>query len=159
MKKNILFVTVISILLLAGCASVPIVSNTESDLAKRFIAPSLDKAGIYIYRKDTFFGAALKKNVWIDNECIGETARGVYFYHEVDGGKDHTISTESEFSPNDLVIYMKSGRLYFVKQFIKLGILIGGAGLEQIDEEIGMQEVFELDMAKKGICNGRLHLL
>ena len=46
-----------------------------------------------------------------------------------------------------------------MKQFIKLGILIGGAGLEQIDEEIGMQEVFELEMAKKGICNGRLHLL
>ena len=150
--KSVLLATVISISLLAGCASVPMGSNTESNLAKEFRLPAPDKAGIYIYRKDTVVGAALKKGVWIDKECIGETARGVFFYHEVDGDKDHTISTESEFSPNDLVIYMKSGMLYFVQQFIKMGLLVGGAGVEQKDEEIGKKEVSELNMATKGTC-------
>jgi len=128
-------------------------SDEKSDSAKQFNSPAPNKAGVYVYRKDTHFGAALKKSVWIDKECIGETAKGVFFYHEVDGDKEHTISTESEFSPNDLIIKMKSGMVYFVEQFIKFGLLVGGAGIEQKDEETGKKEMAELKMATKGTCD------
>lgn len=150
--KNVLLTTAISIFLLSGCASVPMESSKESNSAKQFNSPSPGKAGIYVYRIDTHKGAALKRSVLIDNECIGKTAKGVFFYHEVEGDKDHTISTESEFSPNDLVIYMKKGMLYFVEQYIKMGVFVGGAGLEQKGEEEGKEEVTKLNMAKKGDC-------
>ena len=112
----------------------------------------METAGVYVYRDNSHFGAALKKSVWIDGECVGETAKGVFFYQEVEGNKEHTLSTESEFSPNDLVLYLESGKLYFIRQFIKFGAFVGGAGLEQKDREEGMKEVSKLNLATKGEC-------
>ena len=150
--KKLLLAAVALTLILSGCASVEMESSEKSNLAKKFNSPSPNKAGVYVYRKDTHFGAALKKSVWIDKECIGETAKGVFFYQEVDGDKEHTISTESEFSANDLIIKVKSGVHYFIEQYIKLGLFVGGAGVEQKDEATGKKDLAELNMAKKGNC-------
>ncbi|MEW8296809.1 MAG: DUF2846 domain-containing protein [Candidatus Thiodiazotropha sp.] len=98
-------------------------------------------------------GGSLKKDVWIDGKCIGETAPGVFFYEEVAGDASHTISTESEFSPNELVLATVSGENYFIKQYIKIGVFVGGANLEQVDEETGRKEIMELGMATKGQCS------
>lgn len=150
--NKVLLAMVVSISLLSGCASVQMESSADSNKAKEFNSPGPNKAGVYVYRKDTHFGAALKKSVWLDNECIGETAKGVFFYHEVDGDKDHTVSTESEFSPNDLVVNMRSGMLYFFEQYLKMGLFVGGAGVEQKDATTGKNELAELNMATKGNC-------
>ena len=150
MKK--LLVVVAILLLVSGCATVPMGSDVETQQAKEVQAPSGDNSGIYLYRKDTVFGAALTKSIWIDGECIGDSAKGVFFYHEVEGDKDHTISTQSEFSPNDLIIHTKAGELYFVEQFIKMGVFVGGAGLEQKDPETGRKDISELKLAQKGEC-------
>ena len=152
MKFNYLLLAAL-ITLSYGCASVPMESGENSNLAKQFNTPSSSKAGVFVYRKDSQFGAALKKDVWIDRECIGETAKGVFFYHEVDGDEEHTISTESEFSPNDLVIFMKNGMHYFIEQYIKFGAFVGGAGIKEVDEAEGKKELTELRMAKKGVCS------
>lgn len=66
---------------------------------------------------------------------------------------EHKVSTESEFSPNDLLVNTESGKNYFVQQYIKLGVFVGGAGLELIDEEEGKKEVTKLQMAAKGNCS------
>ena len=42
---------------------------------------------------------------------------------------------------------------YFIRQYIKLGMFVGGAGLELVDEEKGKEEMSELDMAIKGTCS------
>jgi len=135
-----------------GCASVPMSSIEDSSKAKRFDPPSEGHAGFYIYRKDTVVGAALKKDVWIDGECIGETAKGIFFYEEVEGDKVHKVSTESEFSPNDLIVDTNSGNHYFINQYIKFGAFVGGANLELVSESEGKSEVASLKMAKKGSC-------
>jgi hypothetical protein len=98
-------------------------------------------------------GGALKKDIWVDGKCIGESAPYVFFYEEVEGDKSHKVSTESEFSPNDLIVKVKSGMHYFIRQYIKFGVFVGGAGLELVDEEKGKKEVSELDMATKGTCS------
>ena len=152
MKRKLL-PAAIALAFLSGCASVPMESEENSNFAKQFNSPSPDTAGIYVYRSNTAVGAALKKDVWIDKECIGETAKGVFFYHEVEGDKDHAISTESEFSPNDLIIKTETGELYFVEQFIKMGVFVGGAGVEQRDKETGKKVVSNLKLAKKGACS------
>ncbi len=140
------------LLALSGCASVPTVDTAISEQAKSFPAPEEGKAGIYVYRKDTIVGAALKKYVYIDGECIGETAPGVFFYHEVDANKEHTISTESEFSENHVTLFTDEGRHYFINQYIKIGVFVGGAGVELVDEALGKEEVIKTKMAKKGNC-------
>lgn len=148
-KASLAFVVV---LLLSACASVPMESAEKSAAAKQFNPPSSGNAGLYIYRSGSF-GAALKKDVWVDGQCIGETARNVFFYHEVPGDAEHKISTESEFSPNDLLLKAASGVNYFIRQYIKIGVFVGGAGLELVSDEIGKAAVKELELAQSGTCS------
>jgi hypothetical protein len=124
----------------------------ESAKAKEFKAPEAGNAGVYIYR-DSFVGQALKKDVWIDGKCVGESANKVFFYTQLPGGKSYKIDTESEFSPNTLEKMLIAGKNYFFRQFIKMGVFVGGAGLEEIPEEQGKQEVAQLEMAKAGNCS------
>ena len=138
--------------LAAGCASVPMESAERTTTAKKFNPPSEGSSGLYIYRPSSL-GGALKKDIWVDGKCIGESAPYVFFYEEVEGDKSHKVSTESEFSPNDLIVKVKSGMHYFIRQYIKFGVFVGGAALELVDEEKGKKEVSELDMATKGTCS------
>jgi hypothetical protein len=151
MKNKIILCSAL-LLGLSGCASVPTVDSAVSNQTKSFEAPKEGNSGIYIYREDSIVGAALKKYVYVDGECIGETAPGVFFYHEVKGNEDHKLSTESEFSENHLTIFTEEGRNYFVNQYIKVGVFVGGAGLELVDESKGKKEVLKVDMAVKGNC-------
>lgn len=150
--KKALIAAALATTILSGCASIPMESTEQSNMAKKFASPSNENAGLYIYRSG-ILGSALKKDVWVDDKCIGETAPNVFFYEEVAGNKEHKISTESEFSPNDVLLQTESGKNYFIRQYIKLGVLVGGAGLEVIDEESGKKEVQKLKMAKKGTCS------
>lgn len=151
MKLRIL-ATALMISIISGCASVPLEDSKTTNKAKEFSAPTNDKSGLYIYRSGSF-GGALKKDVWIDGECIGETAPNIFFYVELLGDKDYKVSTESEFSPNDLIVKVEAGKNYFVQQYIKFGAFVGGAGLELVDEEKGKKEVSKLKMAKQGKCS------
>ena len=141
-----------SICLLAGCTSVPMESKEQSEAAKKFAPPSAGHAGLYIFRSGSF-GGALKKDVWVDGNCIGESAPNVFFYQEVKGDKEVKIATESEFSPNDLLLKVSAGVNYFIRQYIKLGVFVGGAGLETVSEDEGKKEVSKLELAKKGTCS------
>jgi len=150
--KIVSVVMLTATLLISGCASVDMASKAESAKAKEFKLPNQGNAGVYVYR-DSFVGKALKKDVWIDGKCIGESAPDVFFYTEVEGGKNHTVDTESEFSPNTLELMFEAGKNYFIRQFIKIGVFVGGAGLEQIPEEQGKIAVAKLEMAKAGKCS------
>ena len=68
-------------LALVGCASVPMGDPKQDSAAKTFQVPA-DKAGIYVYRNETI-GAAVKMDVIIDGQNIGETAAKTFFYKEV----------------------------------------------------------------------------
>ena len=151
MFRSVSIIAVLAIVL-GGCASVPMESPEASNRAKQFSPPNKDKSGLYIYR-DSFVGKALKKDIWVDGKCIGESAPDTFFYEEVDGNQEHTISTESEFSPNDLVVNTDSGQIYFIRQYIKLGVFVGGAGRELVEREAGMDAVSKLELAKSGTCS------
>lgn len=102
---------------------------------------------MYIYRNSPI-GLASKRSLWA-NEClIGTTAPNVFFYTEVKGDTTHTIATQSEFSPNTIDLTVESGKNYFLRQYIKLGVLVYGANLEIIDEEKGKEDILKLKMAK-----------
>ncbi len=143
--KKLLFIA-LSILALGGCATVPMAS-TEADMkAKQFSTPPEGKSGLYIFR-DSFVGKALTKTIRIDDEIIGESAPDVFFYRLLTPGV-HKISTESEFSPNDLIIKMEPQKNYFVENYIKMGVFVGGADLKQVSESEGINRVNKLNLAK-----------
>jgi len=137
--------------LVTGCASVPMESKEASDQAKKFAPPSQGQAGLYIYRTSGV-GGALKKDITVDGKCIGESAPNVFFYEEAKGNQEHTIATESEFSPNEIKLSLESGINYFIRQYIKMGAFVGGANLEVVSESEGKEAIQNLEMAKKGTC-------
>ena len=145
-------ISMLVISLFSGCATVPMESKQHSSAAKEFNPPQEGYSGLYIYRLGGP-GTALKKDVWIDGECVGETAPNMFFYLEVEGDKEYVISTESEFSPNDLVVMAKSGEIYFVKQYIRLGVFVGGANLKLVDRSQGEKDVAKLELALQGNCS------
>ena len=146
-----LAVAAFAVVVLAGCASVPMESPERSAEAKKFAPPAEGNAGVYVYRLGGF-GSALTKSIWIDGKCIGKSAPSTFFYEEVKGNAEHTISTESEFSPNDLQLPTVAGTNYFVHQYIKMGVFVGGANLELVSEEEGKKQVAQIELAKKGDC-------
>lgn len=147
LKNTLILFTLLITSFLTGCASVPMASHEDDKLRKEFSSPSQGTAGLYIYRNSNF-GGALKKSVYLDDELIGETGPKTYFYQQITAGK-HTISTESEFGNNDLILNAVSGNNYFVRQYIKMGLFVGGANLEQVSEEVGRQGVLECNLAKQ----------
>jgi hypothetical protein len=151
MMKKIVFVVLLSALF-TGCASVKMESKEDSAKAKQFARPQAGNSGLYTYR-DSFVGKALKKDIWVNGKCVGESAPDVFFYTEVAGGKEYSISTESEFSPNAMTLLVEAGKNYFIRQYIKMGLLVGGAGLELIPEDQGKAAVAKLELAKSGTCS------
>jgi hypothetical protein len=109
-------------------------------------------AGLYIYR-DGGLGTALKKDVWVDDKCVGETAPNMFFYEEVKGGEEHKVCTESEFSPNDLMVKTESNENYFIKHYIKMGVFVGRANLKLVDDQEGKAAITKLELAKEGTCS------
>lgn len=121
-------------------------SSEEDNQRKQFSPPSQNMSGVYIFRNSSF-GAALKKMLYIDDQPIGASAINTYFYREVKPG-EHKLSTQTEFGNNDLTIKTESNKNYFVRQYIKMGAFVGGANLELVGEEEGKNGVRECKLAK-----------
>jgi hypothetical protein len=150
--NNKTLLVALSAFLIVGCASVPMESSQKTSDAKKFQPPADGKSGLYVYRYGSF-GGALKKDVWVDGKCLGETAPNVFFFQEVSANQEHKISTESEFSPNDLLLKTESGKNYFIQQYIKFGVAVGGAGLKLVDEAEGQKQISGLGLASQGHCS------
>ncbi|WP_043309362.1 DUF2846 domain-containing protein [Pseudomonas sp. ML96] len=146
MSKKMMGAAALGIALLSGCASVPMESSEKDQALKAFPTPPQDQAGLYIFR-DSSLGPALKKTVTVDGEVIGETAINTYFYRTVTPGQ-HVLATESEFSDNTLTLNAEAGKNHYVRQYIKLGVFVGGANLEQVSETEGRKAVLETELAR-----------
>lgn len=146
LRKMGISAAMVSVVLLSGCASVPMAPKDMDMARKAFAVPASQSAGLYIYR-DSMLGAALKKTLYLDGQVIGETASKTYFYKEVAPGK-HTISTESEFGNNDVSLDTEAGKNYYVNQQIKMGVVTGGAKLVMVDDEVGKKGVQACKLAK-----------
>ena len=152
----ILATAALGLAILTGCtASVPLHSTDVNNQSKQFAPPSEGKAGIYVFRDDEFVGSGLYKDIYIDGVCLGETAPGVFFYTEVEGNQNHVVATESEFSPNQTKVYTEAGKHYFFEQYIKFGVFVGGANIEQVDERIGKAKVTVCQQAIPGTCSNQ----
>jgi len=140
--KKILFATVI-VSSLVGCASVPMGDAKQDAALKTFSAPA-GKAGVYIYRNESM-GGAVKMDVDLDGNAIGQTAANTYLYKEVEPGK-HTISSKAE-NTDSVEIDAKPGTLSYIWQEVKMGVLYARTKLHLVDEAEGKKGVLETKLA------------
>ena len=142
--RNTLIGLLVGVSVLSGCASVAMVDPQRDAAAKSFVAPA-DKAGLYIYRNESM-GAAVKMDVAIDGQAVGQTAANTYLYKEVAPGK--RVITSSAENTATLEVDARPGALYYVWQEVKMGVLYARNKLHLVSEEEGKKGVLETRMAE-----------
>lgn len=142
--RNTLIGLLVGVSVLSGCASVAMVDPQRDAAAKTFVAPA-DKAGLYIYRNESM-GAAVKMDVAIDGQAVGQTAANTYLYKEVAPGK--RVITSSAENTATLEVDARPGALYYVWQEVKMGVLYARSKLHLVGEEEGKKGVLETRMAE-----------
>lgn len=148
----------------SGCSAATKVVEDDS-VAKRvknFNAPKSGYAGIYVYRDASVFdmfkslavglNVSYSKKIYFNDVCAGELDNGYFYYFEVPGEKTYKVSTTSEFGLNDLNVKTKSGKLYYVEQSLKTGIVISGSEVNLIKKDKAQKAIKELALAKQTGC-------
>lgn len=147
MRKYFIWVSLLLGSVLTGCANVAVQDTASENYAKEFNAPPSGWAGLYLYRTCNIMGMALKKNLYVDGQYIGETSRCRFFYRLVEPGM-HVLQTESEFSENDMSLNFLEGKNHYVKQYLKPGVFVGGANLEVMDEDEAKKDIADYSLAE-----------
>lgn len=129
--------------LFVSCATVPKASK-ELDLQAKTFQPVEDKAVLYIFR-DEYFGAALKKQVSMDGKIIGATGPQTFIRVETSEGKHRINSNDEDILEIDVI----RGKIYYVRQEIKTGVISGSSKLYVVDEARGKNGVMDSVMISK----------
>jgi len=130
----------IGLLVLAlGCASAPMATPERDTAAKSFL-PVPDKAVVYIYRNENF-GAAIKVPIIVNGRVIGDTVAMSYFRLVLDPGT-FEVQCKAE-SDSKKSIQAEAGKVYFLRQEMKMGFLSAGCMMHIIPEAEGRQAVAE----------------
>lgn len=143
MKKSLLSFAILAAAL-TGCASVPMGDTARDTQLKTFAAVPKDKAALYIYRNERM-GAAVKMDVEVDGQPIGQTARNTYLYKEVAPGR-HTVTSKAE-NTDTLEIDVKAGTISYIWQEVKMGLLSARTKLHLVPEAQGKSGVLETSLA------------
>lgn len=80
-----LITTLVSILFLTACTTVPLATPAQDALAKRFFA-SKGKAAIYIYRNDQFEGGGVLYPITVNGRIIASLKAGTFIVVETNPG-------------------------------------------------------------------------
>lgn len=137
------FVVVALLLLVSGCASVPMASKEEDVAAKSFRVPS-DKGRIYVYRNE-LLGGAVKMPITVDGKLVGSTVKNTYFIFDVSPGT-HELGCVGE-TPGKVTVDAKAGEAAYVWQEMKMGMWAASCAMHVVDEQKGRQGVSECTLA------------
>lgn len=140
------------VLLLSGCASVPMAPLEQDAKAKDF-SPIPNKASLYIYRNESF-GAAIPMTVSVNGKALGQTAAQTYFRLNLPPGK-YNVESHAE-NVSSLSLTTEAGKNYFVWQEVKMGMWMARSLLQQTDESTGRAGVMESRLIASSISESDL---
>lgn len=127
-----------SIVILSGCASINKAPATVDAESKKF-QPKADVAQVYVYRNETL-GAALSMPVTVNGKYAGDTGPHSFFKFDLPAGQ-HKITSQGNES--QLTVATETGKLYYVWQEVKMGVMSGSSKLQLVSEEVGKKGVAE----------------
>jgi len=139
MKKVGWVVLVLVVVLCAGCAQrIAIPEGAPSpeegyDMVKFQSAPALpaDKALVVVMRP-TSVGLAVSMKVEVNGKLVGKTRGKCYIYTYVTPGRVHVTSRAENTSELDFLAV--AGRVYYVYQEVKMGVLFARSKLSLVHE-------------------------
>jgi uncharacterized protein YceK len=137
MLRKVLIVASL-LLTMVGCASINKAPASADAESKQF-KPNESTSQVYVYRNETL-GAALSMPVTVDGKLAGDTGPNSFFKFDLPAG-EHKITSQGDES--SITINTALGKLYYVWQEVKMGVLSGGSKLQLVAEEVGKKGVEE----------------
>lgn len=134
------------VIFMSGCASVQKAAPAKDAAVKKFTA-SENTSQVYVYRNEVL-GAALSMPVTVDGKLAGKTGSKSFFKFDLPAGK-HTFTSQGTNSTLDLTT--ENGKIYYVWQEVKMGVMSGGSKLQVVDEATGQKGVKECSLIESAL--------
>ena len=120
-------------------------SLKERDKKAKSLSPVPGKAIVYIIRP-TAYGFLVKMKLYCDTVFLGSTMAERYVYTIVDPGKYNFISkSENKFN---FELTVEPGKIYYLKQQVKMGMLYASTKLKLLSEEEGKRYLLKTKLSK-----------
>ena len=132
-------IAIISIILIAGCASVSKAPDELSQDAKSFNVPE-GKGSVYLYRTGRVVGAGGQLSVKVNGKEAGGTGPGSFFKWDLKPGV-YTFASSTAESSAVVQVDVKAGEMYFIRQDARLGIDNGRVTMKEVDQHKGKREL------------------
>lgn len=128
-----------SVLLLAGCATVPMESAQEDAKGKQFTAPPPDKGSLYVYRRG-FMGTTVAIPVTIAGSLQTELAQSTWVWLE---GAPAAINVKCTGSDGgaEATVNVGPGETHFVEVAFRPGLLGGRCAVTEVPAAEGRAAV------------------
>jgi hypothetical protein len=128
-----------SLLVLAGCATVPMESAQEDARGKQFLAPPPDKGSLYVFRRG-FMGAMVPIPVTIAGGMRTELAQSTWVWLE---GAPATIDVKCTMSDGsgETAVNVGPGEIRFVEVAFRPGLLGGRCAVAEVPAAVGQAAV------------------
>jgi Protein of unknown function (DUF2846) len=139
MTTRKLWIGAITLLILAGCAATgPKLSEMKSSIP---VLPS-DKGRIYFYRTNTFLGGAVTSEIRLNNDVVGRSNRGSFFYVDrAPGNYEVATATETE---KKVTLTLDAKETKYVRTRVGMGILVGRVIGELVSPDEAQKEMADL---------------
>jgi hypothetical protein len=132
------------LLILSGCASVPMASPEHDAYAKNFTVVK-DQSRIYLFRNENL-GSAVRITVALDGKIMGQTAPKTYFYWNVAPGI-HEVSCMSSEANDSIRFTAEAGEPVYIWQEMKMGAFSAGCQLHRVKAEAAQGEIRNSSLA------------
>lgn len=145
-RRFLLAAALVGTAVLTGCASGP----KFSEMSKTIPALKAGEGRVYFFRSDSMFGAAIQPDIRLNNEVVGSSKPGGFFY--VDRPAGSFIAAASTETEKTLSFTLDAGDTKYVRTSPSMGLLVGRVVLELEDPTKAQAEVEKLSfvpLAKK----------
>lgn len=125
--------------LLTGCAA-----TGQNYLSVSSSIPPLRGEGgrVFFYRTDSMVGMALQPEIRLDNQVVGKSQPGGFFFVDTSAGR-HVASAQTE-NEAKLEFDVEPGKTVYIASSISLGILVGRVQLNLKPEVIAVSDLSPL---------------
>jgi hypothetical protein len=123
---------------LTGCASGP----KFSEMSNTIPAVKAGEGRVYFFRSDTMFGAAIQPDIRLNNEVVGSSKPGGFFYVDRPAGSfSAAASTETE---KTVSFTLDAGETKYIRSSPSFGVLVGRIVLQLEEPAKAQAEVEKL---------------
>ena len=127
------------------------VAAALSDEDAKNLSPVEGKAIVYIVRTSPL-GTLIRIGTECDGQGLGSTKPKQYIYAILEPGK-HTFTSHTE-NKTSLDLTLEGGKIYYILQKVKMGIVTARIGLELMNESDGRKALMDCKLSSDNLHGG-----